>query len=183
MSENVFVKLQIEKSQHSGGLILTINFDINAPNFSIDKDIITWSPTFDELDFVMDTFEIISKKRNQENTCEEEIKDVSHHLPLDNKKEESSGESSERKIATFKPLNGDFGATRDSSDFFSDKKADEKEVFVQVDGKTIDEALKRKGVELKKKSVGVGEALILDEEDKNIIDKMLKKREKNKDTT
>ncbi len=119
MSENVFVKLQIEKSPQSGGLILTISFDRNAPNFSIDKDIISWSPTFDELDFVIETFEIISKKRNQENTRNEEIKEVSPQLPVDNKKEESSDESSERKIDTFEPLNGDFGATRDSSDFFS----------------------------------------------------------------
>jgi len=59
--DNVFIKLQIEKSRHAGGLMLTINFDKNAPNFSIDKDRIRWAPTFEELDFVIETFEIISK--------------------------------------------------------------------------------------------------------------------------
>ena len=44
--DNVFIKLQIEKNQYSGCLMITINFDKDAPNFSIDKNIMRWSPTF-----------------------------------------------------------------------------------------------------------------------------------------
>ena len=87
-----------------------------------------------------------------------------------------SDEPSERKVATFEPLEGDIGFKESPSESVLDKKDDEEEIFVQVDEKTIDAALKRE-------SVGVGEALILDKDDKSIIDKMLKKREKNKDKT
>ena len=172
--DNVFIKLQIEKSRHAGGLMLTINFDKNAPNFLIDKDMISWTPTFEELDFVIETFEIISKRKNREDRHPEEIRDDASHFPSDHKKGDSSSESSEKKIATFEPLKGGFDVIRNSPDSSSEKKDDEKEIFVQVDDKTIDEALKRKGVD-------VEEALILDEQDKGIIDRMVKKRGKGKD--
>ena len=61
------------------------------------------------------------------------------------------------------------GETEADSEFKSDKK----EIFVQADDDEIDEALKKKGVE-------VGEAFIVDDEDKVIIDKMLKKKVKDK---
>jgi len=172
--DNVFIKLQIEKSRHAGGLMLTINFDKNAPNFSIDKNIISWAPTSEELDFVIETFEIISKRKNEEDRRDEEIRDDASRFPSDHKMEDSFSKSSEKKIATFKPLKGEFDVVKNSPESYSEKKDDEKEIFVQVDDKAIDEALKRK-------SVDVGEAFIVDEEDKGIIDKMLKKRGKDKD--
>ncbi len=172
--DNVFIKLQIEKSRHAEGLMLTINFDKNAPNFSIDKNMISWTPTFEELDFVIETFEIISKRKNLEDRHPEEIRDDAAHFPSDPKTEDSFSKSSEKKIATFEPLKGGFDVIRNSRDSYSEKKDDEKEIFVQVDNKTIDEALKKKGVD-------VEEALILDEDDKGIIDRMLKKRGKDKD--
>ncbi len=62
-NENVFIKLQIEKNHSSGDLILVLNFDKNAPNFSMDKDMMRWYPTFEELDLVMETYEIASKRK------------------------------------------------------------------------------------------------------------------------
>jgi len=184
--DNVFIKLQIEKSRNAGGLMLTINFDKNSPNFSVDNDMISWSPTFEELDFVIETFGIISKRKNQEDQHPEEIRDDASHFPSDSKTEDSFSESSEKKIAAFEPLKGEFDVIENKPDSLSEKKDDEKKIFVQVDDKTIDEAFKRKSVDvdeaLKKKSVDVEEALILDEEDKGIIDRMLKKRGKDKDS-
>ena len=72
-----------------------------------------------------------------------------------------------------KPSKVEFNDIKKAPGFYPEKKADEKEIFVQVDDKTIDEALKRKGV-------SVEEAFIVDEDDKSIIDKMLKKRGKGK---
>ena len=71
-------------------------------------------------------------------------------------------------------MKGGLDVRKNSTDSYSEKKDDEKEIFVQVDDKTIDEALKRKGVD-------VEEALILDKQDKGIIDRMVKKRGKDKD--
>jgi len=175
--DNVFIKLQIEKNQHSGCLMITINFDKDAPNFSIDKNIMSWSPTFEELDFVIETYKMISKGKRREERREDNRGDFAPLLPSENKTEDLSKESSEKKISTFEPLKGEFDIIRDAPDSYSEKKAAaEKEIFVQADDETIDEVLK-------KKSVGVGEALILDEEDKGVIDRMLKKRGKEKDKT
>jgi len=176
-NENVFIKLQIEKDHSSGDLMLILNFDKNAPNFLMDKDTIRWSPTSEELDLVMETYEITSKKKNRVERYDEEVRNAIPYPHSDDKTEVSlSDEPSERKIATFEPLEGDIGFKESPSESVLDKKDDEEKIFVQVDEKTIDAALKRE-------SVGVGEALILDEDDKSIIDEMLKKRGKNKDKT
>ncbi len=176
-NENVFIKLQIEKNHSSGDLILVLNFDKNAPNFSMDKDMIRWSPTFEELDLVLETYEITSKKKNRVERYDEEVRNTIPYPHSDDKTEVSlSDEPSEREIAASEALEGDLVFKESPSEPVLDKKNDEEELFVQVDEKTIDAALKRE-------SVGVGEALILDEDDKSIIDKMLKKREKNKDKT
>lgn len=176
-NENVFIKLQIEKDHSSRDLMLILNFDKNAPNFLMDKDTIRWSPTSEELDLVMETYEITSKKKNRVERYDEEVRNtIPYHHSDDKTEVSSSDEPSERKIATFEPLDGDIGFKESPSESVLDKKDDEEKIFVQVDEKTIDAALKRK-------SVGVGEALILDEDDKSIIDKMLKKRGKNKDKT
>jgi len=176
-NENVFIKLQIEKDHSSGDLMLILNFDKNAPNFLMDKDTIRWSPTSEELDLVMETYEITSKKKNRVERYDEEVRNTIPYPHSDDKTEVSlSDEPSKRKIATFEPLEGDIGFKESPSESVLDKKDDEEEIFVQVDEKTIDAALKRE-------RVGVGEALILDEDDKSIIDEMLKKRGKNKDKT
>ena len=171
-NENVFIKLQIEKDHSSGDLMLILNFDKNAPNFLVDKDTIRWSPNSEELDLVMETYEITSKKKNRVKSYDEEVRNIIPFPHSDDKTEVSlSDEPSERKIAAFEPLEGDIGFKESPSESVLDKKDDEEKIFVQVDEKTIDAALKRE-------SVGVGEALILDEDDKSIIDKMLKKRGK-----
>lgn len=176
-NENVFIKLQIEKDHSSGDLMLILNFDKNAPNFLMDKDTIRWSPTSEELNLVMKTYEITSKKKNRVERYDEEVRNTIPYPHSDDKTEVSlSDEPSERKIATFEPLEGDIGFKESPSESVLDKKDDEEKIFVQVDEKTIDAALKRE-------SVDVGEALILDEDDKSIIDEMLKKRGKNKDKT
>lgn len=64
--DNIYLSLQLDKDQVSGELILNIQFDKNAPNFSMDKGIISWYPTTQELDFVSEAFEAITKgRRNQ----------------------------------------------------------------------------------------------------------------------
>jgi len=65
--ENIYVSLQLDKDQVSGELLLNIQFDKNAPNFSTDKGAITWCPTIEELDFVSEAFDAIAKgKRHRQ---------------------------------------------------------------------------------------------------------------------
>lgn len=173
--ENVFIKLQIEKDYNSGDLMLVLNFDKNAPNFSTNTDTIRWAPTFEEIDLVMETYKIISKKKNRVKRCDEEIKDIILFPHSDDKTEVSSpDETSEQKIDTFEPLEENIDFKESPSKSVLDKKDNDEEVFIQADGKIIDAMLKRE-------SVDTDESLFLDESDKSIIDRTLKKREKTKD--
>jgi hypothetical protein len=62
--ENIYVSLLLDKDQISGELLLHIQFDKNAPNFSTDKGSISWCPTTEELDFVSEAFEAIAKGKH-----------------------------------------------------------------------------------------------------------------------
>jgi len=62
-NENIFVKLQIEKNIDSGKLALNVHFDSDTPNFYADKNAINWYPTPEELDFVNEAFELLSKHK------------------------------------------------------------------------------------------------------------------------
>jgi hypothetical protein len=65
--DNIYVNLQLRKDQTSGGLLLDIHFNKDAPNFSIDHDNINWCPTIEELDFIAEVFDLIAKgKRGTE---------------------------------------------------------------------------------------------------------------------
>jgi len=63
-NENIYVDLQVERDQNSGELMLNIHFDKNAPNFSTDENVISWSPTCEELDFVNEAIKIFSKGKD-----------------------------------------------------------------------------------------------------------------------
>ena len=62
--DNLFIKVQLEKEQHTGKLLLNIYFDKNAPNFFYTNDAISWYPTIDEIDFINETSTLINKKTN-----------------------------------------------------------------------------------------------------------------------
>jgi hypothetical protein len=51
--------LQIQKDLESKKLLLSVQFDKNAPNFSTENDTIFWYPTCDEIDFIAEVFELI----------------------------------------------------------------------------------------------------------------------------
>ena len=58
-NENIFISLQIQKDLESKRLLLSVQFDKNAPNFSTESDTIIWCPTCDEIDFIAEAFELI----------------------------------------------------------------------------------------------------------------------------
>jgi len=59
--EKLFIKLGLEKDISSGEITLNIRFDENAPNFTKDKDVISWNPSIEEWAFVNEVFEIFLK--------------------------------------------------------------------------------------------------------------------------
>ena len=58
-NENIFISLQIQKDLTSKKLFFSVQFDKNAPNFSTEHDTIIWCPTFNEIDFIAEAFELI----------------------------------------------------------------------------------------------------------------------------
>ena len=66
-NENLYIKLGLEKDQLSNELVLNIEFDTNAPNFSKDKDVVSWRPSSDEWAFANEAFEILLNGQNQKN--------------------------------------------------------------------------------------------------------------------
>ena len=170
-NKNVFIKFQLEKDNHSGELMLTLNFDKNAPNFSTDNDQLLWTPTFEEINFFLETYNIVNKKKTLVEKCDE-IKNTTPPPVQDIEVPEVTINPTE-ELEQFEPVKQETPPDVKEEEYTpeTEKKEDDKEIFVQADEEKFDEALKKRGVD-------VGEGLLLDQEDKNIIDKMLKKREK-----
>ena len=62
--ENIYVALQLDKDATSGEIVISIQFDRNAPNFFANKNMISWSPTSEELDFINEAFGMLLKRKN-----------------------------------------------------------------------------------------------------------------------
>jgi len=75
--ENVYVSLQLCKDESSGGLVLNIQFDPSAPNFSATKNTLSWYPTIEELDFISEAFGMLSKAKRQRYTQSDDAEDDS----------------------------------------------------------------------------------------------------------
>jgi hypothetical protein len=82
--ENIYVTLQLNKDDTSGELLLNIQFDQNAPNFSNDKNNTSWCPTIEELDFVSEAFSMLSKGKRQR---QERTTDPDHREPTSTTRE------------------------------------------------------------------------------------------------
>jgi len=63
-NEKSYIKLGLEKDHSSGELTLNIQFDNTAPNFSKDKDVISWCPSIEEWNFANEAFQILLKGQN-----------------------------------------------------------------------------------------------------------------------
>jgi len=60
-NENTYIRLGLEKDPTSGELQVCIQFDNNAPNFTKDKDITYWRPSYEEWEFAREAFDLIWK--------------------------------------------------------------------------------------------------------------------------
>ena len=172
-NDNIFVKLQIEKDNQSGDMMLGIYFDKNAPNFSTEKDILNWSPTLEEIDFIVETFEMISKSKSKFNRHDYTIKNKEtppHNLK---KTEESPPVKTTSKMEEFEPLNADNNAGENTPAPDTAPEESQEKIFVQANEETINEALSRKKGE-------PSEEFMVEADEKTIIDKVLKQKLKNK---
>jgi len=166
-NENIFISLQIQKDLKSKKLLLSVQFDKNAPNFSTESDTLVWCPTGDEIDFIAEAFELIGGAE-----CPEEVEEEPQNttIPSADIAMDYSHRSSEIRSA---PLEDDIAIEVTAglgSSCIKNKKNDEK-IFVQADEKKIDEILKRKKPVAKKDYVTKSS-------EKTLIDRMLKQKKK-----
>ena len=56
----IYIKLQLEKDPEDQKLYIKAHFDDTAPNFHYSNDEISWVPTTDELDFIKESFDMLS---------------------------------------------------------------------------------------------------------------------------
>jgi len=64
-SDKVYIKLELEKNQPSDELLLLINFDKNAPNLFTENNMIRWSPTPKEIEFMNQAFDMFVSNRKR----------------------------------------------------------------------------------------------------------------------
>jgi hypothetical protein len=166
-NENISISLQIHRDFESKGFFLSVQFNKNAQNFSIEDDIIIWNPTSDEIDFIADAFRLIGENKDKRKTSEDS---TTTQPSADTPPMESPLHSSEIRIP---PLTDDvvMDIMTGSQTGQQKKNATEEKIFVQADDKKIDEILRRR-------KPGISEEFIIDSEEKNIIDRMLKQKKK-----
>jgi len=58
-SNKIYIKIQLEKDEATGQLVMKTRFDPTAPNFFHDKDEYSWCPTPEEMRFIYEAFELM----------------------------------------------------------------------------------------------------------------------------
>lgn len=172
-NENIYISLEIQKDSDTKGLMLSVQFDRNAPNFHQENELISWCPTSDELDFISEAFQTLGG-----NTIHLPV-NVKEEPPEPPQKEEPSLEvertdyshrSSEIRIAPL-PNNMGLEEVEEFTEPHSrDKEPDEK-VFIQADERKIDEILKRKKQMTREQNTQ-------ENEEKALVDRMMKQKKK-----
>lgn len=64
-NQRIFIKLQLEKNPDTNHLMLRAHFDNNAPNFTYSTNEISWIPTPEELDFLKESFTMITQMNKE----------------------------------------------------------------------------------------------------------------------
>ena len=123
-NENIHVKLQIEKDRNSGKLTLNVHFDKDTPNFYTDKNVLSWSPTIEEIGFVNEAFEMISKCKSYKH--EKKVNEDKVDTPVEKKTEDHS---KEEKTVASKPEKLD-DDTEESDELSDSEKKEVNEWFV-----------------------------------------------------
>jgi hypothetical protein len=150
--------------------MLGIHFDKTAPNFKTEKDILNWSPTSEEIKFIIETFDLFSHRLSK-----------NHDYKLDKKTSNQSGkkeeeppvENIEPDLDVVEPLKAEQKPEENAPNPDKTTEESDEKIFVQAREETIDEALTRNKGE-------PAEEFMVEADEKTIIDKVLKQKLKNK---
>ncbi len=174
-NKNISINLQISKNIHDGKLSLNVVFDKNAENFCMENDVVSWSPTFEEIDFIVEAFSVLSNKKNAELTESAPVElDVSEPKVSETDSTFEDEKQNIPKEVAFEPEFTD-DEEKDSSTSLKEAKVPPKmgnQIFVPASSQAIDDALKRK------KEEEIDDDFIVEASEKAILDKVLKHKKK-----
>ena len=63
-NKETYIQLHVESDQSFKELLLDIYFDENAPNFFTNENKMRWRPTADEMDSILEAFDINWKEKH-----------------------------------------------------------------------------------------------------------------------
>lgn len=169
-NQNIFVRIQLEKDPETNDFGLNVYFDKTAPNFSVEQNGISWSPTLEELNFIIEAFGMIAQKKPREKTWHHEDDHETIVPPPTVKIREPEHSPYEKKIAitadstVVEPVETD-------NPYVQKKGSNVEKIFIQADEKTIDEALKRR-------KTGSEDEYMGHPDDQTSLDRILKQKKK-----
>lgn len=157
------IRIQIDKDYNSGDFRINIFFNKDAPNLKVDKEYINWCPTDQEIEFLLETYDMIEKRKNSLSAKQHTVERHSKNLVEDpNQKENAEFESIETTEEDEVTIPN------------NNNKKNEEKIFIQADHETIDKILEKKKDDQE-------DSYAAEADDQSIIDKVLKQNIKKKD--
>ena len=105
-NKETYIQLHVESDQNFKELLLDIYFDENAPNFFTNENKMRWRPTADEMDSILEAFDILSQSSV---SLEKKIDKLSKEFYFNPEKieVEPPTSDSEQKEIDISPMSGD----------------------------------------------------------------------------
>jgi len=166
-NNEINIRIQIDKDYNSGDFRINIFFNKDAPNLKVDKEYINWCPTDQEIEFLLETYDMIEKRKNSLSA-----KQYTEQPTMEQHSKNLVGDSTQKENAEFESI----GTTEDDEVTIpnNDNKKNEEKIFIQADHETIDKILEKKKDDQE-------DSYTAEADDQSIIDKVLKQNIKKKD--
>ncbi len=136
-NKETYIQLHVESDQSFKELLLDIYFDKNAPNFFTNEENMRWRPTNDEMDSILEAFDILSQSSV---SLEKKIDKLSKEFYFNPEKIEVEPPTSdpEQKEIDISPMSGDVFDKEQGQSSEDLKKNTEDGTLVNLEKKTDD---------------------------------------------
>jgi len=136
-NKETYIQLHVESDQSFKELLLDIYFDENAPNFFTNENKMRWRPTADEMDSILEAFDILSQSSV---SLEKKIDKLSKEFYFNPEKieVEPPTSDSEQEEIDISPMSGDVFNKEQEQGSEDLKKNTEDGTLVNLEKKTDD---------------------------------------------
>ena len=105
-NKETYIQLHVESDQSFKELLLDIYFDENAPNFFKNENEVRWRPTTDEMDSILEAFDILSQSSVSLEKKIDKLSEEFYFKPEKIEVEQSSSDIEQKEIDV-SPMSGD----------------------------------------------------------------------------